>query len=332
MRRFLKRQTVCGAFSILFCTMLYNIGTELGTWQEKMRRTTLIEAKAQRVAANSAANQLLRVSWKRFCDTQGEYVRWEAFVLWVAAIVESEGGPSTSLVRVLRRHCVEFIAQTAQAGQPELLALRLHEWIQERIFNHVKREGWLDALHFYGIRNPRCEGAWAYWQYCEREWQDKRGSKYPAFETWWRSAQNYNLFPKLSAGRAAHVIDGYVDWLAFAHWLRPFMGGNVKAPIEVARELQRRCPGFAPKQLAGRPKQESWQSFIKYVEDRFFLRPSQRGWLGYIRENAYNHPRHIRTMAYSNRALQKWSCDPRLPYPHFPHWRQAADDFIEGSS
>jgi len=294
-----------------------------------MRRTTLLETKAQRVAANLASKQAMRVSWKRFCEAQEEYIRWEVFVLWVTAIVEVEGGPSASLLRVLRRRCADFIEQTTQAREPEPLALRLHEWIQDRIFSYAKQEGWLDALHFYGVRDPRCEGAWAYWEYCEREWKHKRRSAYPGFETWWRSAQDYNLFPKVRFARASDVVDSYVDWLAFGHWLRPLMGGNLKSPTEVARELQRRCPGFAPEQLTGRPKQGSWQNFVKHIEDRFFSKVNQQRWLDYVREKAYNHPRHVRTIAYSNRWLQGWSCDPTLPYPPFPQWRQAADDFIE---
>ena len=297
--------------------------------QKKTRRTTLIETELQRVAANLASKQVMRVSWKRFCKAHEEYTRWEAFVLWVTAIVEAEGGPSASLLRVLRRHCADFIEQANQTREPELLALRLHEWIQDRIFGYAKQEGWLDALHFYGVRGPRCEGAWAYWEYCEREWKDKRRPTYPGFETWWRSAQNYNLFPKVTAARAAHVVDTYVDWMAFAHWLRPLMGANLKSPIEVARELQRRCPEFAPEQLTGRPKQESWQSFVEHIEDRFFSKVNRQRWFDYVREKTYNHPRHVRTIAYSDRWVQQWSSDPTLPYPRFPQWRQAADDFIE---
>jgi hypothetical protein len=247
----------------------------------------------------------------------------------VTAIVEAEGGPSASLLRVLRRRCADFIGQATQTREPDLLALQLHEWIQDRIFSYAKQEGWLDALHFYGVRSPRCEGAWAYWEYCEREWREKRRSIYPGFETWWRSAQNYNLIPKVTAARAADVVDRYGDWLAFAHWLRPHMGGNLKSPTEVARELQRRCPDFAPERLTGRPKEESWQSFVKHIEDRFFSKVNEERWLDYVREKACNHPRHVRTIAYSDGWVQERSCDPTLPYPPFPQWRQAADEFIE---
>src|SRR6266404_399308 len=297
--------------------------------QKKMRRTTLIEANAQRVAANVASKQVMRASWKRFCEAHEEYIRWEAFVLWVTAIVDAQGGPSTSLLRVLRRRCADFIEQATPTREPELLALRLHEWIQDRSFSYAKQEGWLDALHFYGVRSPTCEGAWAYSEYCEQEWKDKPRSTYPRFETWWRSAQKYNLFPKVTAARAVHVVDTYIDWLAFAHWLRPLMGGNVRSPTEVARELRRRCPEFAPAQLTGRPRQESWQSFVKHIEDRFFSKVNQQRWLDYVREKADNHPRHIRTIAYSDRCLRERSCDPTPPYPPFLQWRQAADEFIE---
>jgi hypothetical protein len=289
-----------------------------------MRRTTPIEIEAQRLAAKQA----MRVSWKRFCKAQEEYIRWEAFVLWVTAIVEADGGRSTSLLRVLRKRCVGSTEQATQSREPELLGLRLHEWVQDRIFTYAKQEGWLDALHFYGVRDPRSEGAWAYWEHCERKWKNERPSTYPEFETWWRSARNYNLFPRVPAVRAADVVDTYVDWLAFAQWLRPMMGGNLQLPTEVARELGRRCPEFVPAQLS-RPQQESWQIFVRHIEDRFFSKGNQQCWLDYVREKARSHPRHVRTIAYSDRWLQEWSCDPTLPYPPFPQWRQATDDFSE---
>ena len=58
-----------------FCMMLYNIGTERGARQEKMRRTTLIGTKIQLVAANLASKQAMRVSWKRFSGAYEEYIR-----------------------------------------------------------------------------------------------------------------------------------------------------------------------------------------------------------------------------------------------------------------
>jgi hypothetical protein len=103
------------------------------------------------MAHQRAARQLSRVSANRFQKAQQEYLEWEAFSLWVRAIIEAEGHPPARLVEILQKRCPDFFQhEEAQrkTSRPESgrLPLRLLKWIHNHIFSDAKREGWLDAL------------------------------------------------------------------------------------------------------------------------------------------------------------------------------------------
>jgi hypothetical protein len=300
--------------------------------KEETSHTGTLAGKAQAVAVHLASRQVMRVPWKLFRQAHDQYVQWEAFVLWVKAVVNAEGCASLEVAADINRRSPGFLEEAAPFKPPELLALRLHEWIHDRIFVHSKQEGWLDALHFFGVRDPRCEGAWALWETCEQQWKANRPRVYPPFEIWWREAQDRKLFQEVSASRVVDVVEAYVDWMAFAHWLRPFIGADDKLPSQVARELRRRCADFVTSSMNERPKGQHWQGLITYIEERFFSKVKTEGWLDYVQQKACHHPRHVRTIAYSEHWMKTYSRSPVLPYPHFSRWRYAADNFVERSA
>jgi hypothetical protein len=287
------------------------------------------EKQAQELAITLASRQVMRVPWNRFRQAHDEYVRWEAFALWVRAIVDVDGCVPPSVVAVLKKRCADFIEQAAHLHPPELVALRLHEWIHNHVFTYAKQEGWLDALHFYGVRDPRCEAAWAHWEPCTQEWKRNRLRVYPAFETWWRAAQDRELFQEVSADRVLDVVETYVDWMAFVQWLRPLLGSDVKPASQVVRELRRRCPDFLTVSLDEGPNRQDWRSLTSYIEERFFPEVKKEGWLDYVREKACHHPRNVRALAYGERWMNDCSVNPALLYPRFSRWRYAADNFCE---
>lgn len=296
--------------------------------QEATAYTSTVANKAQTAASSFASRQLRRVPWRRFHPAYDQYVLWEAFVLWVKAVVTAEGCVPLPVLSAVMKRCPGFVEEPARSQRPELFALHLHEWIHNRIFIGAKQEGWLDALHFYGVRDPRCEGAWAHWEQCEREWQKNPTGGYPEFETWWRAAQERRLFQEVNASRVVDVVETYVDWMAFAHWLRPIIGDNAKPASQVAREMRRRCPDFVIASLGDRPDSLVWQSLIAHIEERFFPQVKSEGWLDYVQQKVGHHPRHIRTTAYSEHWMENYSRNPVVPYPRFSRWRYAADNLV----
>jgi hypothetical protein len=161
-------------------------------------RPTKLERRVQDIACRRAARQLLRVSRKRFQKAQQEYLEWEAFSLWVRAIIDVEGRAPVWMLEVFQKHCPGFFQneeryRKTHRQRPGALPLRLLEWIHNHVFSIAKREGWLDALIFYTVRNARSQRTWAYWEQCEGEWRRKRPRAYPSFEEWSRAVEKWKM-------------------------------------------------------------------------------------------------------------------------------------------
>jgi hypothetical protein len=295
---------------------------------------TKLEQRVGGIARRQATKQLMRVPWDRFRKAQHRYVRWQAFTLWTQAIVAAEGHTPSWLAATLKKRCPGFIGNGALTSEPGLLALRLHEWIHKQIFRQAKEEGWLDALIFYGVRDLRSQATWTYWEHCEKKWDRRRATSYPTFEKWWQTAQKCKLCEKASAARAADAVERYVDWYAFAYWLRPLLEANRELPTRVATELNRRCPGFQEfnnwhalgKQAT---KGKAWQRLVGWIEDHFFSEAQKEGWFDIVLQQGPNDPRYARMVIYGKLWNQSWSRNPTIPYPSFDGWRRAADNYVE---
>lgn len=164
--------------------------------KKKEWRPTKLARRVQDMARQQATRQLLRVSAKRFEKTQQEYLEWEAFSLWVRAIIEAEGHPPAWMFEILEKRCPGFLQpdeghRKTRRKESATLALRLLEWIHNHIFSDAKREGWLDALTFHTVRDPRSQRMWAYWEQCEGEWKKRRPRAFPSFEQWLRAAEKW---------------------------------------------------------------------------------------------------------------------------------------------
>jgi len=48
----------------------------------------------------------------------------------------------------------------------------------------------------------------------------------------------------VDADRLKEAVSCYIDWEAFAYWVRPALDRSRRLPTEVTQELNRRCPGF----------------------------------------------------------------------------------------
>ena len=304
------------------------------------RQSTHLELRVQEFARNRAAKQLLRVPSNEFRIAHKKYIQWRAFALWVRAVVESERRVSPLVRDALKRRCPDFLNNEPQIANSTLLGLHLDEWIHERVFGYAKRDGWLDALLFYGARDPRSQCVMAYWERCEKEWREKRPSRYPRFRNWSNSAARYALFPKVNADRLAGAVESCVDWMGFAYWLQPLLDDGQEPPAHVLKEVQRRLPGFleATNRFAAKPKETSstaesqlvrWSELIRWIESHCFSDAKEQGWFGLVFRHLRNHPRHVRIAEYSVLWREGRSWKSRA-YPSFVRWRRVAENFSEG--
>jgi hypothetical protein len=227
--------------------------------EPKFSKTELI---VQAVATRRANDQLLRVPWTKFRGAYEEYPRWHALALWTQGIVALEDAVPPWLVMELEKHCPAFIEHEVRSREPKLIALHLLEWIHGHEFGYAKRQGWLDALTFYGVRHLRSECAWAYWEQFEKDWNRKQSEPYPLFDEWWHKALREELCNGTSHLEVAKAVERYIGWNALLLWFRPLFCSAVMLPSHVASELERRCPGVLGSQNSNSLKRSQEKSRI----------------------------------------------------------------------
>lgn len=159
-------------------------------------RPTPTEQRIQGIARQRAKRQLLRVSSNCFKRAVREYLKWEAFSLWIRVIADAERRPPGWMLESLRKRCPGILLneqahRKPRQGHSDPLPLRLLGWVHNNIFADAKREGWLDALIFYAVRDPRSQRMWAYWENCEAEWKKQRPRSYPPFERCLHAAEKW---------------------------------------------------------------------------------------------------------------------------------------------
>jgi hypothetical protein len=171
--------------------------------------------------------------------------------------------------------------------------------------------------------------------------------QYPAFAEWKnRAAQcdpTANLLPsvrralasskKVAPEHLAAAVSRYIDWEAFAYWVRAALERSEPLPREVARGLDERCPGFL--EFHGRSSSEAFHPFsdlLRWIGEHFFAEAIVEGWFDAIVHLAGMHPRAVRTMDYADHCDELWGANLPQPYPSFAEWRRAADAYVETDS
>ena len=307
--------------------------------------------KIERAARDRADEQALRVPWQRLWETHNQYVEMQEFYCWARSIIETEDGVPDWLARILERRFPGFIEEQKQSQSNRRnappLSVRLLFWIQEHLFATAKNGGWFDAVQFYAIRDPRTRRAEACWSECVKKWRKAKPKKYLSLKQWLRDATQHDAYADLTPGarraRASHMlvttgrlskaVARYMDWEAFAYWVRPALESATPLPAEVARELARRCPGFL--EFNGKARKadradspQDWHRMMLWITDRFFQHAKKEGWMDAILLSVRSHPRAIRTMEYWDHCDGTWASNLPDPYPSFQSWRQQADSYV----
>jgi hypothetical protein len=218
----------------------------------------------------------------------------------------------------------------------------LEYWIDDDIFGFAKQEGWFNAITFYAIREPRYQRAEVCWSECVERWKKAKPLQYPSFEEWTdmaaRCDDTAHLLPDLQKAsasvklvapeRLAEAVSRYIDWEAFAYWVRPGLELGSPLPSGVAGELRRHCPGF----LGVQPEVRDGQQLMSWIADQNFNDAKREGWFEAVLIFAHRHPRAIRTMEYADHCDEVWGSRLPDPYPSFEEWRSNADSYIEPPS
>jgi hypothetical protein len=285
------------------------------------------------MASRRARRQLMRVPWGRFHIAYEEYIRWQGFVLWVRAVVETKGHVPSWLEEVLRKRCPGFLEQRDRSNEKHAVDLHLRSWIDNRIFLSAKDEGWLDALAFYGFRDARSQGNCTYWEHCENEWKKRRPTSFPTFAEWWRSVLAWKLNGDVGCVEVTKAVEKYIDYQAFVYWLRPiFQAPQFQLPTHIAVELRNECPGLLEfvktHALAVHgDKSRSWPRLVNWSKDQGLESAKREGWLDCVLFQARIHPRHVRMAHYALVWCRSRLASPTSAHPSFGEWEKEAESF-----
>ena len=309
-------------------------------------------ARLQRAARESADDQARRIPWQRLLEARNQYIDWQEFYLWVRSILEVENRMPDWLVEILNNRCPGFLESekrlTTKAAKGRPLPLRLEDWIDDHIFGFANQEGWLNAITFYAVRDPRYQRAEVCWSECVERWKKAKPIQYPSFDEWKDAAANCDdtahLLPEVrkartssklvALNRLAEAVSQWIDWEAFAYWARAALESRSGANTEVTSEIGRRCPGYL---AANRNTQvhdsagtsQDWHSLMSWIADHDFRDAKTEGWFDAILVRVRSHPRAIRTMEYADHCDELWSSELPNPYPSFEDWRREADLYVD---
>lgn len=291
------------------------------------------ELKVRAIARRRANAQLMRVPWSRFRKAYEKYPRWQALALWIQAVSAAQDSVPSWLIDDLRKRCPGFVEHEATSHEPKLMGLHLLEWAHNREFAFAKRQRWLDALTFYGVRHPRSECAWAYWESCEAQWSKDRPGTFPGFDEWWKKAQDRVVCHKISYCALGEAVERYLDWEARLLWLGPLFSSNAKLPMCVMSELRRKFPGILAKQNSDMPRGDRenskiWRRLLKWGNGCFSREGRDADWLELLLQQVQSHPLHVRLVHYRKYWARERSGSRARSYPSFREWRRAADRYV----
>lgn len=319
--------------------------------KKKRLRRGQLALRVQRHAHERAAEEARRIPWQVLLAARNQYLDWQEFYYWARSIMESDHGIPVVLANKLAELCPGFLEAENEyvAKRPKeasLAPIRLGQWIDERIFGFANRGGWLFAITFYAVREPRYQRASACWSESVKKWRKAKPAEYPTFEQWRSEAagcdETAQLLPEVRKERTcfklvdperlAQAVSRFIDWEAFAYWARPALEGSASLPGKVADELNSRCPGFVEfnvkQRVADKRLPHDWDRLMLWIGEHFFQDAMAEGWYDAILISARIHPRAIRTMEYFEHCDDIWNSDLPVPYPSFETWRRDADLYL----
>jgi hypothetical protein len=293
--------------------------------------------------------QSLRTPWRDFAKACEQLIEWHSFALWVRAIVDTERSVPQWLKEAIDHRCPGFPEPRPDAADGDSIWLDLSEWIEDHFFAPARDGGWIDALHYYSGQDPRSEQIWSHWTRTEAAWRKRKPKDYPAYDQWHGEVLNWaaldtgtesesipaTVGPSPPPDRLAALVSQYIEWEAFAFWVRLMVGRHANIPAEVAGVIEQRCPGFLSQiQMQPTAKAEYatwfWRELLSWIETHIFADTKEKSWLDTVRDGARTHLRGERLAAYWAFCSSQWRKNPPASNPSFNEWLQQADAFLVG--
>lgn len=316
-------------------------------------KPTQTQIRASEAARAEADREATRISWPQLLRARREYIRWQAYALWVRCIEETEGGFPSWLAETVEkrargylRYAADYRLHHSSAPRPNTAWRSLELWVSEQIFRKPHAEGWMTAVGYYAVKDLGSLRDDAYSEWCIENWKQQKPRPYPAFGVWRRASEQVSEeildqvemrddrrklikhMTRVSPRSLDIAVEKYVEWLVFALWARAALERPRQLPPGMERELRMRCPGFLERNTAALESAPTFDALMKWVEDRQFDRAKREGWLDVLSYAADLHPRRSRAKDYWVNWEHDWTVGGRLRYPSFRAWTRALDRYM----
>ena len=129
--------------------------------------------------------------------------------------------------------------------------------------------------------------------------------------------------------RLAATITDYIEWRAFAFWVRLIVETEGSISPEMKALLDERCPGFLDDVEAYRrthpcEREFLWLRLISWLDCRTFGFAEAEGWLHALGYYATRDARMDKVIDYWLQCDDRWKHNRPSVLPTFEQWRQAA--------
>jgi hypothetical protein len=129
--------------------------------------------------------------------------------------------------------------------------------------------------------------------------------------------------------RLAATIADYIEWRAFALWVRLIVETQGEVSPDMRALLEDRCPGFLDNAEAYRrahphEREFLWLRLISWLDRETFGFVHAEGWLHALGYYATRDPRMDKLTDYWLQCDDRWKHNRPPVLPTFEQWRQAA--------
>ena len=129
--------------------------------------------------------------------------------------------------------------------------------------------------------------------------------------------------------RLFEAISDYVEWWAFAYWVRLIVQTEGCVSTAVRAALEARCPGFLTRSLERNEAAVSlWRRLNSWIDKHVFGYAKAEGWSHALGYYAVRDPRCGQVEAYWLHCDQTWKSKRPTTLPTFEEWRVTAADFV----
>ena len=132
------------------------------------------------------------------------------------------------------------------------------------------------------------------------------------------------------AKRLSEAITDFIEWRAFAYWVRLLVEAEGRVSPMTQALLAARCPGL----LTGRPSARNqaaaslWRHLISWIDEHIFGYAKEEGWSHALGYYAVRDPRCDQIEKYWLHCEHAWKSSRPRCLPTFEEWRVAAADFV----